>query len=1439
MSAEIENYSAFFEVKQDYFPEITPNSIRQFPNGWMDTFPHSAFVNLLEKVERMIARKTSGHKHSIWVRGSYGTGKSRLLWTVRELLTCPDEQFQVYFDKYDALRENPDLRNKLLTWKHGKIVTAFRYASGEITSDRRFIMAIYDSVSDALKKAGYNYLGERTLRGQIAAWLEKERNQRIFQLAVLDNPKYNGWGSFAGKSPNDILLKLRDKNVTTDTLVNDILEASEDERIGVYDLSIDDLKTWLTDVIDANELTALVFFWDEFSSFFKMHRDSIDVFQSLLELCADKPFEMIISTHGVQAIGIDAQANTVKDRFEPVEITMPDNVAFDLIAHAIEPNPAAITWPTYKDNLAGITPDARQAVVKSVGVTDKVLRDMIPIHPMTALALKYLSENFASNQRSMFNFMKNEDSENLQAFQWFIQNYSPEESELLTMDYLWNFFYEKGRDEHVSGEGRTNLDMIIASVLDTYPQNARKLNREQSRVLKVVLMMQAISRKLNNSVALLRPTEKNILLAFEGWEDCGTGVNYFTASPKNILKYQLKDQLRILVTSPTENGVDEYITATVQGDQVQIDAIVKRLTEETATSRLVTDAKLMDAFPLSVSQKSRFSFVAVTVANFTREVNKLTDRSALRVSKGSAAVIDFHIYGVICFARDENEQKKIRKLIAEARTDPEKRELVLIDASGIPMGADRFEEWAKYAGNEEYWRNKDPQIANTNENRAREQTDAWNDAVKNGKVLVYYAEKFDKELCAVKQLKSRVLPDIVRKKYPLSFDHVSETISENLFHEDNYPTSAKYGIRQLYVDKRGERPFGGIFRPEDIQLLMNGAWNAPQYWERSPMTPISKLKIELDAMIQSHFNTDIRVSHEEIYDFLAERGFMPCNLYAFLTGFLLKEYAGEPYRYGIGETGEAGDIQTPDYLGDHIGECFKRKNPSQGIEDNRYKKKYLEIMSISQKAFVDFASKAFQVPASSSVEKAASQMRVRLKKLGCPLWCYKTIDTDNLDSFLDIIGRIANDNSGGNVPSLATKLGDKLLDIPAASDQLANLLTPENGQKALEEFLRMFRDGKLAALADEIRAPRMMNDVRDTFSGEALWLWNQETGEEQLDKLITDYEIVAASNRFAEQDTFSAANSYGDCMRAWRETARYTHIPLVTLKEQEPGLRQWLAYLDIIRTENSLKDYQQRKSFLKSLREQEKDIRAFLSGRVKLFASTFASYLSGLDDEAVKRIYTRLPNSSFGDDKTTFAGNVEKYAGDERTARKKNQLREKWKKASGFDDPIKWSDYYKTPILALLPDTRQQEKARKLFDALRASNPNEAEINAAMEYLDSTPPFLALLNNQAEIDRAFVRELIGKYHLLVSVTQARDAIESRSSMSSCYDWLSGNAAKLIIQQEAEKNYLSGKNQELLNWIDNTMDGSRAKEYLKRLVKDKLDVGIQIMDEEGVPHESDS
>lgn len=67
-------------------------------------------------------------------------------------------------------------------------------------------------------------------------------------------------------------------------------------------------------------------------------------------------------------------------------------------------------YESFADELTSYMPFSRKAVCEVVKVDDDVMKGIFPIHPMAALLLKHFAKNFASNQRSMFNFIKNSQS---------------------------------------------------------------------------------------------------------------------------------------------------------------------------------------------------------------------------------------------------------------------------------------------------------------------------------------------------------------------------------------------------------------------------------------------------------------------------------------------------------------------------------------------------------------------------------------------------------------------------------------------------------------------------------------------------------------------------------------------------------------------------------------------------------------------------------------------------------------------------------------------------------------------------------------------------------------------------------------------------------------------------------------------------------------------
>lgn len=79
-------YSQYFNIDEKYYAVVTKKLIDEGKVRWEGFYPHETFIQLLHQVVTMLSGKET---KSIWVEGTYGTGKSHATLTLKCLLEAP------------------------------------------------------------------------------------------------------------------------------------------------------------------------------------------------------------------------------------------------------------------------------------------------------------------------------------------------------------------------------------------------------------------------------------------------------------------------------------------------------------------------------------------------------------------------------------------------------------------------------------------------------------------------------------------------------------------------------------------------------------------------------------------------------------------------------------------------------------------------------------------------------------------------------------------------------------------------------------------------------------------------------------------------------------------------------------------------------------------------------------------------------------------------------------------------------------------------------------------------------------------------------------------------------------------------------------------------------------------------------------------------------
>lgn len=490
------SYSDFIQM-QNYLPvyDITAESSNRL---WASFIPTNQFCDLLQQTMTAVSSSDKFKRKSIWVQGTFGTGKSHASSVVRHLLCDRYEDVNFYFNKI----EDPSLRAQVDNFRKNKHFFSVVIKGVEGAYDLpRFSLSLQRQVKEALNAAGYSNIVVKSDFESAVQYVEA--HMQYTQDAI---DKHEDLKDIA-PTPESVISLLKDNNIQAYMELEEALY----KTVGVP-LTTKNVSEWLAEVEHAIETEGiadgLIIFWDEFTSIMEaIGSDRINVLQNIAEKSQSCNLFLFLISHRVEdqvTSGSKREdVKTMNDRFYTIRYMMDEVSTYKVMRH---------TFDIQGDDAYAQLRYNRTVKLNELidylcegGVEDerKSILELFPMHPYSAFLCSKLSDYVGSANRSVVNFM-NDDKK---GFRKFITDESVYELRgLLTAEWLWDFFFDSFAANPLCGAFTSNFQNHIHRV--------QEAGDDYVRVYKGILLLNTLSTqfatKSSDIIARISPNEKSI-----------------------------------------------------------------------------------------------------------------------------------------------------------------------------------------------------------------------------------------------------------------------------------------------------------------------------------------------------------------------------------------------------------------------------------------------------------------------------------------------------------------------------------------------------------------------------------------------------------------------------------------------------------------------------------------------------------------------------------------------------------------------------------------------------------------------------------------------------------------------------------------------------------------------------------------------------------------
>ncbi len=489
-------YSDYIQM-QNYLPvyDITADSSNRL---WASFIPTNQFCELLQQTLTAVSSSDKFKRKSMWVQGTFGTGKSHASSVVRHLLCDKYEDINFYFNKI----EDTSLRHQLDNYRKNKRFFSVVIKGVEGAYDLpRFALSLQREVKNALNEAGHSNLVVKSDFESAIQYVEGHKQYTQDAINKSEDLKD------IAPTPDDVISLLKTNNIQVYMELEDALY----KTIGVT-LTSKNVSEWLAEVEHAIEnegiADGLIIFWDEFTSIMEaIGSDRINVLQNIAEKSQVCNLFLFLISHRVEDQVTSSSkrddVKTMNDRFYTIRYMMDEVSTYKVMRHTFDVNNND-GYDTLKYKRTVKLNELIDYLCQG-GVEDerKSILELFPMHPYSAFLCSKLSDYVGSANRSVVNFM-NDDKK---GFRKFIDDESVfDEKGLLTAEWLWDFFYDSFAANPLCGAFTSNYQNHIYKV--------KEAGDDYVRVYKGILLLNTLSTqfatKSPDIIARISPNEKSI-----------------------------------------------------------------------------------------------------------------------------------------------------------------------------------------------------------------------------------------------------------------------------------------------------------------------------------------------------------------------------------------------------------------------------------------------------------------------------------------------------------------------------------------------------------------------------------------------------------------------------------------------------------------------------------------------------------------------------------------------------------------------------------------------------------------------------------------------------------------------------------------------------------------------------------------------------------------